>query len=246
MATPQEIPPALTDLTLANPIVAVIDRGNGLELANAGNPFDLPIGYLTYKEYHLHQQSQGFKFLRGGVNINVPDGYFYADNTLYYLQDNGSFTNTPGTISYPSFYHYTKGDCWVYPIAPIPPQPSIAPTPEFPDNDDRWYYVGADDGSTRFMNGWRNFGGVLYARLRYTKHNGIVWVRGLVKNGQVGSGKSIFILPPKYRSKRKFLLPTTANLAPATLGVEPNGSVYIIKGGNSYLTVKFEYFVGYE
>jgi len=56
--------------------------------------------------------------------------------------------------------------------------------------DTEWYYVGGN--GVDFENDWENYGGD-WQVARYRRHNNIVFIQGLVKNGDVD--KNVFTLP---------------------------------------------------
>lgn len=99
--------------------------------------------------------------------------------------------------------------------ADIAPPPFIAPT---------------------LLNSWVDYG-LGYQGASYVLHGGIVYVRGLVKNGTVGVGTPIFTLPVGYRPPADLIFATVANDLFGRLGVKSNGEVSLVVGSNVFASL---------
>jgi hypothetical protein len=98
----------------------------------------------------------------------------------------------------------------------------------------RWHDVGAT-GEPAFQNSWVNYGSG-YAVASFGKtQQGIVYLKGLVKDGTLGS--TIFTLPAGYRPTEIMLFPAwTLNVATvvfARIEVLSDGTVKAVGGGNT-------------
>jgi hypothetical protein len=89
---------------------------------------------------------------------------------------------------------------------------------------------------TGFLNGWANYGG--WALAAYRKVNDLVYMRGLVRSGTIGS--NIFILPVGYRPAGGSLIFPTVTGEPGSLGridIQGSGEVTHAFGNNGYVTL---------
>lgn len=92
------------------------------------------------------------------------------------------------------------------------------------------------------LNNWNNYDTSVFDAAGYYKDSeGIVHLQGLIKDGIATMGTAICNLPAGYRPNkaRKFSVASMENGNPvfADINVYPNGDVYIIHGGNDYLSL---------
>lgn len=91
--------------------------------------------------------------------------------------------------------------------------------------------------SATFESGWVDFGST-YAPVGYYKDSeGIVHLRGLAKDGTVGSGYCIFTLPEGYRPEYRTLLLAQANNAISRIDIRTSGCVEPISGSNAWTSL---------
>lgn len=85
------------------------------------------------------------------------------------------------------------------------------------------------------LNGWVNYGSG-YADVGYYKHNGRVYLRGLLRSGTIDA--AIFTLEEGYRPNGQLILgAVTVNGTFARLDVKPNGDVWAANGSNAYYSI---------
>jgi len=88
------------------------------------------------------------------------------------------------------------------------------------------------------LNTWVNYDAV-FQGVRYMKDAlGFIHLQGLVKDGTVGAGIAIFILPPGHRPLKTLLFPVATN--PNTIGrvdITGAGSVEATAGSNTWLSL---------
>lgn len=87
------------------------------------------------------------------------------------------------------------------------------------------------------LNGSINWGSP-HTTLQYGKtSDGVVMVKGLIKNGTVANGTKVFTLPSGYHPTSRMLLPGVSEPNnPARIDVEPDGDVFIQDGGSTNWT----------
>lgn len=86
-----------------------------------------------------------------------------------------------------------------------------------------------------FLNSWVNYD-TTYNDAGYFKDTvGVVHLRGLVKNGTIGT--AIFTLPAGYRPIRRQLFTTSSNGALGRCDVEANGNVLANAGNNAWFSL---------
>lgn len=91
--------------------------------------------------------------------------------------------------------------------------------------------------SAAFESGWVDFAGT-YAPVSYYKDSdGIVHLRGLAKDGTVGSGFCIFTLPEGYRPDYRRLLTAQSNNAISRIDIRTSGCVEPISGSNVWISL---------
>ncbi len=97
------------------------------------------------------------------------------------------------------------------------------------------------------FNGWTNlplqstwvaFDAANYSPPTYTKSaDGIVTVRGLIKNGPTTAGTFIAQLPPGYRPAETLLFTVIANGGWGRVNVQPNGNIEVRSVGSSFTSL---------
>lgn len=87
-----------------------------------------------------------------------------------------------------------------------------------------------------------NAAGGTYQILQYRRHNGIVQVRGLIKNGTIAGGTVIATLPVGFRPLKQRVMSAIANFVSGSVEVKANGE--IIAGtvsSNASLSLEFSF-----
>lgn len=85
-------------------------------------------------------------------------------------------------------------------------------------------------------NSWADYSG--YQGAEYCKDaNGFVHIRGLVDSGTVGSGTGVFTLPLGFRPAAKELFVTISNGALGRIDIDTDGTVDVITGNNTYVSL---------
>lgn len=84
------------------------------------------------------------------------------------------------------------------------------------------------------LNSWVNFGAG-YANAGYTRHLGLVMVRGTVKNGTLNS--VVFTLPSGYRPSAALIFAVNSNAAHGVIEIGTNGDVIQRSGSNVSLAM---------
>lgn len=85
------------------------------------------------------------------------------------------------------------------------------------------------------LNSWVNFGAPFNPAGYYKDQLGIVHLRGLVKNGVIGS--AIFTLPAGYRPTNQEIFAVTSNSAFGRLDVTTAGDVVLGTGSNLFVSL---------
>lgn len=86
----------------------------------------------------------------------------------------------------------------------------------------KWHVVG-DPGEPPFENGWDNFS-VLDHAISFRKVvNGDVEIRGMAKDGVVGS--AVFTLPVGYKSSKRYVMDVISNGLQGRVDIGNNGEV---------------------
>jgi hypothetical protein len=87
-------------------------------------------------------------------------------------------------------------------------------------------------------SGWIAFDAANYSPPTYTKSaDGIVTVRGLIKNGAYSTGSLIATLPPGYRPAERQIYTCTANGSWSRVDVLPNGDMQIRAAYNGWISL---------
>jgi hypothetical protein len=85
------------------------------------------------------------------------------------------------------------------------------------------------------VNGWVNYGSGFNPAGYFQDKNGVVHLRGLVRNGTAGS--IIFTLPSSYRPESRELFAVIANSELGRCDVLPNGTVQAVLGSNTWFSL---------
>ncbi len=111
------------------------------------------------------------------------------------------------------------------------------------DNGD--YFTGETVWATPTLtNGWVNFVTAGYSTAGYRKIGDIVWLKGTIKNGTVGS--DAFTLPTAYRPTAETLFATESNsvigrvdvtAAGAVMPIAPSNNAYVMLDGLFFSTI---------
>lgn len=88
------------------------------------------------------------------------------------------------------------------------------------------------------QNSWVNFGGI-HAPVGYTKtSDGVVTLKGLIKNGTTGTGVILFNLPTGYRPVLQHIFHVSMAQVAARVDVLPNGNVVLQStGSNAWISL---------
>lgn len=86
-----------------------------------------------------------------------------------------------------------------------------------------------------FQNAWVNFGAPYGSASYRTEPDGTVRLRGLIKNGTLGT--TAFTLPAGFRPTGSRLFPASSNVAAGTVQVDATGAVTPNGGSNVYITL---------
>ncbi|GGJ48437.1 phosphodiester glycosidase family protein [Virgibacillus salexigens] len=94
------------------------------------------------------------------------------------------------------------------------------------------------------LNNWVNNGGS-EPIARYSKRNGVVYVRGTIKDGDTTGGTILFNLPEGYRPSERVPVITMSDTGSGRemtrLFVNTNGDVAFVNGGNRWLYTVFSF-----
>lgn len=103
--------------------------------------------------------------------------------------------------------------------------------------------AGADDTGWQVLplsSGWVAYGSG-YQSPRYRRHNGVVYVEGMVKSGSTAPGAVIATLPPGCRPPAQIPVATPTNGAAGTCEVQANGTITAMSVTNSWLSLQFTF-----
>lgn len=91
----------------------------------------------------------------------------------------------------------------------------------------------ASNSSATPQNGWVNYGGE-YSTNSYTKTSSdVVFLKGVVRDGNTTPGTVLFTLPEGYRPTHRLIFQTdTAGPAPSRVDVNTNGDVIVMRAGS--------------
>lgn len=102
--------------------------------------------------------------------------------------------------------------------------------------DVTWCEVGAT-GNPAFMNNWVNYGSPFNTCAFRKDAMGYVHLKGLVKNGTVGSGFAVFTLPVGYRPIGQQLIVTMSTSVIGRVDITTVGYVMVVAGNNSWASL---------
>jgi len=101
-----------------------------------------------------------------------------------------------------------------------------------------------DPGAKKYLvpaleNGWINYGGEHAGAGYFKDYNGIVYLRGSIKNGISLPGTTIFILPEGYRpsTSGRLMFPVIGNNVFSRVDIWANGEVLIMTDPGSFLSL---------
>jgi hypothetical protein len=94
-----------------------------------------------------------------------------------------------------------------------------------------WFTIGGGAPAPAFSNSWVDFAGA-YSTTAMRKLNGDVELRGLIKNGVIGS--LAFTLPAGWRPASILLMATASNAAFGMVQIDSTGGVNPASGNNTY------------
>jgi hypothetical protein len=90
----------------------------------------------------------------------------------------------------------------------------------------------------QFQSGWANFGGEWPPAAFMIDSLGFVHLRGLVNKGQIGSGQTVFMLPPGFRPRVRYLHCTNRRAEDGgRTDVYPDGRVVPVAGISEWLSL---------
>lgn len=103
-----------------------------------------------------------------------------------------------------------------------------------------WREVGSADNPS-FESSWVNFGSVYNTAAFYKDMQGVVHLKGLVKNGTVGSAETVFTLPEGYRPPARYLFDAVSesggSVIQSRIDIGTDGRIIPVVGGNTFLSL---------
>lgn len=93
--------------------------------------------------------------------------------------------------------------------------------------DTGWIYVGTT-GAPAFVNGWSNDSSADYNRLSFRRISDVVWIRGVVFGGTLGS--VVTNLPIGFRPQSSEYIPAFCAAGASQARIEANGNLSMIGG----------------
>jgi len=112
------------------------------------------------------------------------------------------------------------------------------------------FYPSGFGGWTEMLpslgSGWSNFDTTgSYPKASYTKAaDGIVTLKGLIKNGTSSGINAIYQLPPGYRPKEKLLIHIIANGGYGRIDIDTDGKIYGVNTSSSWTSLDDVSFMG--
>jgi hypothetical protein len=99
--------------------------------------------------------------------------------------------------------------------------------------------AGKNYQAPALQNGWTNYGGEHATAGYYKDKNGIVYLRGSIKDGLASTETTLFILPDGYRpsTSGRLMFPVVSNNGFARVDIRANGEVIIMTGHTSFLSM---------
>ncbi len=97
---------------------------------------------------------------------------------------------------------------------------------------------GYDTGwiAPTLLNGWVNYGSI-WETAAYRKKNGIVYIRGLIRNGTATSGTDLFILPAGFRPGMNSHVIVPSNGLLGIVNIMTTGEVDFNTGTNAWMSL---------
>lgn len=98
---------------------------------------------------------------------------------------------------------------------------------------------------TTFINSWLNYDNATYNAASYMKDgNGLVYLRGLIKDGTVNTGGTgvAFVLPAALRPARTLYFPVASNGAYGTCQIDSSGNVKAYSGNSAWFSLEGIFF----
>lgn len=90
------------------------------------------------------------------------------------------------------------------------------------------------------INGWVNYDAVNWEAAQYTKRAGIVYTKGLIKNGTATAGTVITTLPVGYRPSADLIFCSGSNGAFVRIDVQADGDIlFRTNGSPSWASISF-------
>lgn len=104
--------------------------------------------------------------------------------------------------------------------------------------DSAWIEVGSGGTAPAFANSWVNYDTTVYNSAGFYKDAfGFVTIKGLIKNGTIGSTAQCFTLPVGYRPIKRVLNACISNSAIGRLDVDIDGKVITHSGNNAWYSL---------
>ncbi len=87
------------------------------------------------------------------------------------------------------------------------------------------------------LNSWANYSTTFSEAGYFKDKNGMVHLRGLVKDGTASAGTAIFTLPTGYRPTRRLIIVTVSSAGHSQLRVDTDGDVQFYAGANTWFSL---------
>lgn len=87
------------------------------------------------------------------------------------------------------------------------------------------------------QNSWVNFDATHNSAGYYKDQFGVVYLKGLIKNGVVVPGTVLFTLPLGYRPKNVCVIIVPSNEAYGRINIDPTGGVSVVVGSAAWLSL---------
>jgi len=99
---------------------------------------------------------------------------------------------------------------------------------------ENWHEVGTQDEPV-FENSWINYNSTTHQTMAFYKHNGRVYLKGLIKSGSIPS--VAFTLPEGYRPPLIVNIGTVSNATFGAFNILSDGSITIIAGNTAWVSL---------
>jgi hypothetical protein len=97
-----------------------------------------------------------------------------------------------------------------------------------------------------FRSGWSNYGGQFSPAAYFRDSNGIVHLRGLIQNGQLGVGNEVCVLDETCRPEYRVALSSICNGNWARIDVLPTGELVVMNATVTWVSLDGLSFRGYQ